>query len=227
MATEILAKGKDFSSTPTEVGLRTMLSGLLGADWRQSLVSRGFGGQVTVGAISTGITGGGAGTVIDIEQPELLLSVAAGYTLIPLRFAFEVNIGLQTTDSHVNEILLGVNRGVAWDGTGTFTAETVFNMRTDLTAPAGVTAASAFTVDPTVVPVVTFDLARKEALTDVQGTAATVLVTSFELIYEPTFPPFIVGPACVLGYMAGNIAVTGYAQAYFLSIPSALVTGLA
>src|SRR2546421_732543 len=105
-------RAKDYSSTPADVDLKSLLGGLLGADWRQALIARGFGGQVTVGAISTGITGGGAGTVIDIEQPELLISVASGYTLIPLRFAFEVNIGLQTTDSHVNEILLGVNRGV-------------------------------------------------------------------------------------------------------------------
>ena len=217
---------KDYAATPAEFDVRGLLGGVLSADWRQALIARGFGGQVTVGAISTGITGGGAGTVLDIEQPELLLSVASGYTMIPLRLHAEVNIGLQTTDSHVNEILFGVNRGVAWDGTGTFTSETVFNMRTDMSAPSGITAASAFTADPTVVPVVTFDLARREALTDVQGTAATVLVTTFDLVYEPTNPPFIVGPACILGYAAGSIAVTAYMQAYVLVIPSSLVTGL-
>jgi hypothetical protein len=60
----------------------------------------------------------------------------------------------------------------------------------------------------------------------VQGTAATVLVTSFELVYEPTNPPLIVGPACVLGYAGGSIAVAAYLQAYFLVFPSSLVTGL-
>jgi len=205
---------------------RSFLDGKIAADWRQALIARGLGGQITVGAISTGITGGGAGTVIDIEQPELLISIASGTTLIPLRLQAEVNIGIQTTDSHVNEILFGVNRGVAWDGTGTKTDETIFNMRSDLTAPSGVVAASAFTVDPTIIPVVTWDLARKEALTDVQGTAATVLVTSFELIYEPINPPLIVGPACVLMYAGGSIAVTAYMQAYFLAVPSALLTSL-
>ncbi len=225
-AVDLLTKSLKYDSGAGESYDRSFLDGKIGADWRQALIGRGFGGQVTVGAISTGITGGGAGTVIDIEQPELLISVAANYALIPVRLQAQVNIGLQTTDSHVNEILFGVNRGVAWDGTGTCVAETVFNMRTDLTAPAGVTAASAFTVDPTIVPVVTWDLARKEALTDIQGTAATVLVTSFELIYEPVNPPIIVGPACILGYCAGSIAVTAYLQAYFLVIPAALVNAL-
>ena len=86
--------------------------------------------------------------------------------------------------------------------------------------------AVAYTLDPTIIPVVTWDLARKEALTDVQGTAATVLVTSFELIYEPINPPLIVGPACVLMYAGGSIAVTAYMQAYFLAVPSALLTSL-
>src|ERR1041384_522159 len=171
MAAGILQKVYDDQPTPQEMSQRGMLGAALQMDWRQALIARGFGGQVTSGAISTGITGGGAGTVIDIEQPEGLISVAAGFTLIPLRLAMEVGIGLQTTDSHVNEILFGVNQTAAWDGTGTFTAETVFNLRSDLrSGPQGVTAASAFTADPTIVPVVTWDLARKEALTDVQGT---------------------------------------------------------
>ena len=226
MSAPVLNRYRGFTANSAEEDLRGVFGAGLQMDWRQAMIARGYGGQVTVGAISTGITGGGAGTVIDIEQPELLISVASGTTLVPLRLHAEVNIGLQTTDSHVNEILFGVDRGVAWDGTGTFTSETVFNLRSDMAGLTGVTAASAFTADPTIIPVVTWDLARKEALTDVQGIAATVLVTVFDLVYEPINPPFIVGPAMVLGYAGGSIAVTAYMQAYFLAFPTALLSGL-
>lgn len=190
-------------------------------------MARGLAWNVTVGSLSTGITGGGNGTVLDADQPECILSVPSGTCLIPLRFHVQARIGLQTTDSHVSEILIAVNSSVAWDGTGTtFTSETPLNLRTNVTSGCPITAASAFDGNITSPAASTFDLARKEALTDVQGTAATVNVYQFDLLYEPENPPFLIGPCTVQVYWGGSIAVVGYAQLNFAAISSSLVEDL-
>lgn len=227
MSLTALMQAKDYSATPSEVDLRSVLGGLVDADWRQAMIARGLGWNVTVGTLSTGVTGGGAGTVFDQDQPEFVLSVPTGYCLVPLRVSIQARIGLQTTDSHINEILVAVDRTAAWDGTGTtFVTETPLNLRTNVTSGCPITAASAFEGNMTN-PTLSFELARKEALTDIQGTAATVNVYQFDLVYEPQSPPLIIGPAMVIGYWGGSIAVVGYAQICFLAFASSQVSSLA
>jgi hypothetical protein len=226
MSVDVALKLTDYAATPTEVALRSLLGGALTADWRQALIARGFGWNVTVGTLSTGVTGGGAGTVLDLDQPEFGLSVPTGYTLIPLDFHIQVNPGLQTTDSHVTEALIAVDRTAAWAGDGTVTTETPLGLRTNVTSGCPATCFSAATADITD-PVLSFELARAEALTDVQGTAANVNLYQVRLDYEPKTPPLIVGPGAVYGYWGGSIAATGYAQLNFLVIPSSLVNTLA
>lgn len=227
MSLDLVCKGKDYSATPAEANLRTMLGALLNADWRASLISRGFGYHIDVGAFSTPITGGGNGTVIDLDRPEFGISVASGYTLIPLRVDIAAMPGLQTTDSHETEILLAVDRASAWAGDGTVTTETAANMRTNATGnPTGVTIFSAATADITD-PVLGYELAHRALFTDVQGTAATVNLMALNLLYEPLYPPFLVGPCALYGYWGGSIATTGFANIDFLVIPSTLITNLA
>ena len=128
---------KDFASAAgVESDLRKLLDGLVTADWRQALIARGFGWNVTVGSLSTGVTGGGAGTVLDLDQPEFGISVPSGYTLIPHEFHIQVRPGLQTTDAHVTEILVAADRTAAYAGDGTVVAETPLNLRTSGTGAA-------------------------------------------------------------------------------------------
>lgn len=224
MSLDLLAKGNTFAGA--EEYVRLLLNGVVAADWRQALVARGYGYHVDVGSFSTPITGGGNGTVIDLDQPEFGISVASGYTLIPIRFDINTRPGLQTTDSHESEILLAVDRAAAWAGDGTVTSETAVNMRSNATGnPSGVTIFSAATADITD-PVLGYELAHRSSMTDVQGTAATVNTYSLDLLYEPLTPPFLVGPCAVYGYWGGDIATTGFACLDFIVIPSSLVTGL-
>lgn len=220
---EALLKAKDYSASSVDVEVRALLGGALAADWRQALIARGFGWHVTVGSLSTPIVGGGAGTVLDAEQPELAIRVQAGYTLVPLRAAVEVELGLQTTDSHVTEILIGVDRTQV-PTVGTSTLEAPINMRTDIASGCPLTVWSAFTADG-VTPVLD-ELARKQALTDLQGTAANMMVDILDLVYEPQHSPFIVGPAGFYVYFGGDVAASGFVQCSFLAVPSALITGL-
>lgn len=196
------------------------------ADWRQAFIARGMGYHVDIGSFSTPITGGGNGTVIDLDQPEFGISVASGYTVVPLRVHVAALPGLQTTDSHESEILLAVDRAAAWAGDGTVTTETAVNMRTSATGnPTGVSIFSAATADITD-PNLGMELAHVAKLTDVQGTAATVNLYDLVLLYEPKNPPFLVGPCALYGYWGGDVAVTGFANVSFLTFPTSLISGL-
>jgi len=224
MSLELLSKATKFDGN--EASLRSLLDGLVSADWRQALIARGYGGHVDVGAFSTPLTGGGAGTVIDQDQPEFAVSVASGYTLIPIRVHIAVLPGLQTTDSHEVEITLAADIAAAFAiGSGTMPAETIVNMRSNSAAPAGATAFSAGSVDITN-PTLGLELGHVAQFVDVQGTAATVNMYQLTLLYEPKNPPLIVGPACMYGYWGGSIACAGFANIDFLVIPSSLITGL-
>lgn len=232
MSIDTVLKGTSYDPTPTETLIRTLLGGALVADWRQALIARGLGWTMNVGGFSTGtdtgITGGGAGTIMDFDQPEFVISVPSGYCCIPLEFNIACRPGLQTTDSHVSDILVALDRTAAWAGDGTFTTNTPKNMRTNV-APGScpLPCAHAFTADTTDPAAAGWqELIRETQLTDVQGTAATLNFNQLEANWTPKYPPFIIGPASIWGYWGGSIAVVGFAQLSFLAIPSALVKDL-
>jgi hypothetical protein len=220
MSVDSKQKFLDYASN--EQYLRGLLGGNVQADWRQALIARGFGWTVDVGTLTTPIVGGGNGTVLDLEQPELAINAPSGYALIPLRISVECQVGLQTTDSHESEIWIAFDKTQVQTA-GTSTAETPVNMRTDLSG-APFTAFSAYTGDGVATPVLN-TLARKQALTDVQS-AVGVNVMQFDLVYEPLNPPFIIGPGNISVYYGGDIAVSGFIQAFVLCIPSTLLTTL-
>ena len=224
MSVDLQAKVLDYDST--EQYLRGLLGSALHADWRQAMIARGKGFHLDVGSFSSPLTGGGAGTVIDLDQPEFGISVASGYAIVPIRVDIEVLPGLQTTDSHETEILLAVDKSAAWAGDGTVTSGTAVNMRGGSAAnPSGVTIFTAATADITD-PVLGWELAHRAMFTDVQGIAATVNLMRLNLLYEPLNPPILIGPCAMYGYWGGSIAAAGFAQVDFLSFPSNLVTGL-
>lgn len=224
MSVDLLAKASAFDGT--EPYNRQVLSGLVGIDWVQTLIARGYGWGIEVGNFDTGITGGGAGTVIDLDQPEFGVSVPSGYTLVPFDVKIVARPGLQTTDSHVTDILLAVDRTAAWAGDGTVTTETPVNLRTNTVGGCPASCFSAATGDITDPVLGAISLDRRTLLTDVQGTAATVNLMELKLDYTPRRPPFLVGPCAMYGYFGGSIAVVGFAQVNFLVIPSTLITGL-
>jgi len=224
MALDLMAKHLDYASD--EQYNRGFLGALLNADWRQAMIARGLGFHVDVGAFSTPITGGGAGTVLDLDQPEFGISVAAGYAIVPIRVDVNVLPGLQTTDSHETEILLAVDRAAAWAGDGTVTTETAVNMRSNATGnPSGVSIFSAATADITD-PVLGYELAHRVLFTDLQGIATSLELHQLTCLYEPLNPPILIGPCCLYGYWGGDIAATGFANIDFLAFPANLVTGL-
>lgn len=205
----------------------------LGAAWVEHStiagIVRGMGRHVTVGAFSTGIVGGGAGTVLDLDQPELVVGVPAGYAIRPLRVSAQLQVALVAADNDENEILLAVDSLGLWSGDGTFTAEEPSNLRTDFPKGSACRVGSAFTADMTTTPksgaaaadpVLDIELARAVETFDIHSTGVGILLKRLDLLYEPASPPLIVGPATLLLYFGGTVAnVGGFAQASWLEGP--------
>lgn len=227
MSLDLLIRGTNYAGSEEQA--RVFLGGLLSADWRMAMVARGYGWHFDVGGFASGtdtaITGGGNGTVMDLDQPEFGISVASGYTLVPLEFNIAVRPGLQTTDSHVTDVLVAVDRTAAWAGDGTVTSETPLNLKTSTATGCPATCFSAATADITD-PVLGLELVRATKLTDVQGTAATVNLMDLVVNYQPAYPPLVVGPGAIYGYWGGSIAAVGFAHLNFLVIPTSLISGL-
>lgn len=195
-----------------------------------AMIARGLGRQVTVGGFSTGVVGGGAGTVLDLDQPELVIGVPPGYAIKPLRLSAQIQVGLLAADNDESEILFAVDSLGLWSGDGTFTAEEPSNMRTDLAKGSGCRVGSAFTGDMTTSPsggaaadpVLDIELARKVETFDIFSTGTSVLSKQLDLLYEPLRPPLLVGPCSLLVYFGGTIAtIGGFVQAAWVEGPIA------
>lgn len=188
------------------------------------LIERGFGRSMTVGAFSTGIVGGGNGTILDLDQPEFVVGVPAGTFIMPIYVEIVVQGGISTADSDETEALLAADvlgyYAVEPTPTGaavTNTPELPVNMRTGLGRGSACKCASGFVVDMTTRnivgtdadPVLDMELARVVETADQAGTAANVAYRNIKLIYAPLHPPIITGPATLCGYWGGTIATVG------------------
>jgi len=194
-------------------------------DWIQAAILEGYGFIANVGALSTPVVGGGAGTVVDLDQPEFGMIIPDGKTIIPIRLAIQLTTPLLATDADEVEALAFVDTtaatvAAALDGTWANTI-TPKNMRIALTNRKSSTCTvksvcSGDTTDPTE----SIDLAHIQLTGDVQGTAATALWTKNELLYEPKNPPLIVGPASLFAYWGGTVATSAFMQFFWIELPS-------
>ena len=185
--------------------------------WVMALVLEGVCFNLTVGAFATSIVGGGAGTIIDLDQPEFTIAIPANSVLLPLRVSIQIEMIFMDADNEVTDILVAADRTQAIID-GTATPETVLNMRTDRSTPSVVTARSAYTGNSTA-PVLGLELARTQITGNQSVAAAHQFYYSTGLLYEPAAPPVLVGPATLLGYFGGSTTVEGYAQAVWAELP--------
>ena len=234
MAVVSQLQATSYAPDPVLSDLKHIDGALSTANWIDALVMRGFGWMVSMGnvTLSTPIRGGGEGTLFDEDQPELIIDVPAGQTLVPLRFTLDGQSVIPTADDDFVEAIIIVDRTAVSDAfSGTETIQTPINMRTDKAGGCPLLVASAITANITAAPTRSFELARHHIGFDIAlaGTAAESLWQEFVMHYEPANPPLIVGPATLVVYWATNLAAGtfAYLQAHFLAIPSSLVNKLA
>src|SRR3990167_7693437 len=168
------------------------------APWIQGLVLEGRCYMIQVGALTTPIVGGGNGTIIDLDQPEVNIGVPSGTTILPFRVNVECESSATEADDDIGEIVVGFDR-LATNTGGTFTDEVAVNLRTDNPNSSLTDPNSAYTVDQTTAPTV-IELARlqRQPIVDVSSVARDN--TTLHLRYEPSVVPVLVGPAQLLVY---------------------------
>lgn len=184
-------------------------------EYLDRMIADGFGRAVTAGAFSTGFVGGGAGTVLDLDQPELVIGIPAQVVARLLLCEVVINGGLATTDSDETEALIAVDSLGVWSGDGTSTAESPSNMNSKYDKGSMCRVGSAFTADMTTNPrgggaaadpVLDMELARLVESADLQGTAANMIYRVLRLVYEPSYPVWLEGPASICVYFGGTRA---------------------
>ena len=178
--------------------------------WKQAAVLEGRCFHVQVGALVTAIACG-SGTVPELAEPELVISVPSGSVLMPLSvYANAIPADGFANHDDIN-IILGIDRTQVHDLSGTSTTEIIYNMRTDAPRSNTCTAVSAVTADMTAA-VVAMELIRTDVFME-QTTAVGTEAIEMKLRYEPEAAPMIVGPAMLVLMWGGTSAVSGYAQA--------------
>ena len=185
-------------------------------DWKQEAIRDGRGFHVTIGAFSTPIQGGGAGTILVINEPEGMISVPDGTSIIPIRLNVQCQVPIIAADSDESEILIASDKDAAWDATGTSTEETPVNMKTTHTRTSLCSCESAFTGAPTIAPAADYEIARAVKIADIGGTAASQAWGELQCLYEPQTAMILDGPCMLLVYWGGTVATTGYAQLEWL-----------
>ncbi len=197
-------------------------------DWIQDLILEGRGFIANVGALSTPVVGGGAGTIVDLDQPEFGMIIPSGTTIIPIRIAAQLTTPLLATDADEAEFLALVDTtaatvAAALDGTWTNTI-TPKNMKINITnvINSGCTVKSVCTADTTD-PTGSIELVHSVMVADMNGTPANALITRHDVLYEPKNPPMIVGPASLFMHWGGTVAVNAFMQFFWLELPSAQV----
>lgn len=206
----------------TKYGERYMM------DWRQRRLLQGYGFGIELGALSTEVTGGGDGTVVDLDQPELGMTIPDGTTIVILKLAMQLLFPLLAADDEEVEALAFVDTTAATvtaalDGTWT-TTETPKNLIIQTTNPrsSDCTVKTLCTVDTTD-PTESYDLIHRVFHGDVQGTAANGLWQAGELLYPQPGQlaiPYIKGPASLFAYVGGTVATNFFLQFEWLEYPT-------
>lgn len=212
-------------SEGADVFLRMMRDGsLVASNWKQAAIFQGLGFMVNVGAFSTPITGGGNGTIIDQDQPEFVVSVPNGTSIMPIRIEVSCLSPVLNLDSDEMEILIAVDQDTTGVTGATDTDETIYNMNTLCGRASACTATSATSGGISTEPVLDLELMHKIKVGDVAGSSTAQLWGELYGLYEPDAPPIINGPANLIGYFGGTVAVTGFAVVQWIEFPESYAT---
>lgn len=197
---------------------------LLTADWKTELVLAGYAFNVTVGSVTLGgdvslITGGGNGTTINSDRPEMAVGTPAGYYHIPMRFTATIQAD-HDADGDVGNIILfaDVTQQIPLPIAASCTPETPINLLDDVTASVSRVASAYHTADITD-PVSSIVLAyATNQAAQVNGTATAI--SQLQCDYDPSYPTILAGPCSVVACWGGTAAVTGACSYFWAEVPA-------
>lgn len=207
----------------------TKLGALYTADWWTQLVLAGKAYSAHIGTLSAGadvgfIVGGGNGTTVDSDQPEMIISVGTGYYLIPKRITVICDVDIDANDEY-GEIVVFADRTQNYTtATGTPGAITPNNLLDGAAAFPGYCAGGITTdiTDPVMSEFI--DMEYVNAAEFVSNGTATNLTNGivYKLKLDRNFegPRYLAGPATIVICFGGTAAVNGMINAEFACIPS-------
>lgn len=204
-------------SEGAEVYMRMLRDGTMSyADFKAVCVMEGVGFHLSVGTFSTGQANDG--TAVDISEPNFLVSVPNGTTILPIRISIQVQGGIPADGQEV-EALIAVDQDSAGATLTNMTAGTIYNMNT-LYGNSSDCAGYVDSTNSITDPVLDIELARVVMEFDVDGTNFSH-PSAVDLLYEPEAPVIINGPASLVGYWGGDAAIIGgFAQIEWLEFNS-------
>ena len=223
MITDVKAKVEQVSPSVVgegDMGYATMtkMGQLYTVDWRQKLILSGKMWRTSVGtpgadAAPTQVTGGGAVTHFELEMPEIIMGVEAGYFLA-LCGLYGSFASLADAASDNLMVLAYADRSQAPVATGTLTVETPDNLLDGAGAFPG-RAFSAVTAD--ILDPVPSDILYFSQLLSA-GTAVDHI--GITVNFEPNIVSWIAGPCQICVHWGGVIATTGMASLVCACVPS-------
>jgi len=219
-------QGVGVTSDGAQAALRMSRTGsLFTADWKSDLILRGLAYNVTVGGISAGgdvslVTGGGDGTTVDTDQPEMHVQTPTGYFHVPLAFRCAIQADPDADADEQNIILFADTAMTSLVTGATATTETPANLLDggNASVSSAISAVTGDITDPTCS--ILLDFATTQAA---QITAASTVIHELRMDYNAPFPIFLKGPCAVVAAFGGTAAVTGAATYFFAEIPVAQV----
>ena len=208
---------------------QSVLGELFTMDWKNRLAAAGLVYSAHIGTLTAGadvglIVGGGNGTTVDSDQPELIIGVDSGF-LVPIEIKVICDVDMDANDEY-GEILIFADRTQAPPTSATGTPGVVTpNNKLDGGAAFGGRVFGGITTDITD-PVMSelLDLEYVNAAEFVSNGSATNLtngiVQRLKLHYKPEIPPMLAGPCSLVICFGGTAAVNGMIVAEFAHIPA-------
>ena len=191
---------------------------------RDKLVLDGKSWSIPVGAVTAGadlnpITGGGNGTVIDANQPEVYVGVDAGFYLIPLSVRVSGHVDMDA-NAEDGDIVAFLDRATAPDTSATATVTAPLNLLDDSDGGASFPGRcyTAVTGDVTN-HVVSQLLDAVHIQGSDNGTAANLVSNELKMDYQPTSLTLAAGPCSLLVAWGGVAAVPGMAAVEVAVVP--------
>ena len=201
----------------------TKLGALFTADWKQQLVLAGLAWQVDVGTVTASadiapVTGGGNGTTIDFDQPELVIGVDAGYYLIPMEGRCSIQADNDADVSEANIILIGDRSAAPVTTNASGTLATPVNMLDGGAAFPGRawTGSTGNITTPVASQILDFVTAQASTL-DTTGFVANPVI---KMDYVPSVPTILAGPCQVVMCWGGTKAALGIGSVVVACVPS-------
>lgn len=195
------------------------------ADWKTELILAGYGYGISIGDLANGgadvalITGGGAGTVIDSDQPEMAVGVPSGYFLIPLFFQLSAKVDIDA-DAEIGNIALfaDTTQNIPVPIAASSTVKTPVPLLGGGAASAAFaqTTVSADITDPVCSMALGYWTTRGSEVT-----AAGESMVTLNALYNPDFPQIFKGPCSIISCFGGTAAVTAGGCFMWAEVPAA------